>query len=134
MATQLLDANGNIINPAKEDGNLASIKTNTDKIPASPSTINDTYPAGTGSNSTVTLTLANTAYSVPATASTKNHILVLYNGSDTDMYWGYATLTTGGILLPSGATTSVDLGANQTMFVYCTSAGKVINYTYKEVN
>jgi hypothetical protein len=96
--------------------------------------VGNDYPAGAGSNGTITLTNATTAYSVPATASTKNHTLIIYNGSDTDMYVGYATLTTGGILLPSGGVMTFDLGANQTIFAYCGSAGKVINYSYKEIN
>jgi hypothetical protein len=100
-------------------------------LPTGASTEAGQYPAGTGSNGTVTLTDASTAYSVPATASTSNHVLTLYNGSDTDMFWGFATLTTGGILLPAGGTLTVNLGANQNLFVYCASAGKVINYSLK---
>ncbi len=98
------------------------------------SAINSIFPSGSASNGTVTLTDADTAYAVPATASTKNHILILHNGSDSDMYVGYATLTTGGILLPAGGTMTVDLGASQKMYAYCGSAGKVINYSYKEVS
>jgi len=94
----------------------------------------DSYPAGAGSNGTVTLTNATTAYSIPATASTKKHTLIVYNGSDTNMYIGYATLTIGGILLPAGGVMNFDLGANQGIFAYCGSAGKILNYSYKEIN
>jgi hypothetical protein len=38
MNNKALDKNGNVINPAKEDGNLANIKTNTDKLDANLST------------------------------------------------------------------------------------------------
>jgi hypothetical protein len=103
-------------------------------LPIGAATINDSYPSGMDSNNTITLINANTAYAVPTIASTKNHVLILYNGSDADMYWGYATLITGGILLASGATMSINLGANQTIFMYCGSAGKILNTTYKEIN
>lgn len=93
--------------------------------------IEGNYPAGTGANGTITLTNASTAYSVPATASDSNHVLTLYNGSDANMFWGFATLTTGGILLSAGGVLTVNLGANQGLFVYCASAGKVINYSLK---
>lgn len=91
------------------------------------------HPLGAGANGTRTLTLANTAYAVPETASTKTHVLVVYNGSDTDMYWGFATLTSGGILLPAGGRLTLDLGAGKGIFMYCTSAGKVVNHTYIEM-
>jgi hypothetical protein len=91
------------------------------------------YPAGASANGTVTLTLATTAYSIPASASAKSNVLIIYNGSDTDMYIGYDTLTSGGILLPSGGVMNFDLGANQVIYAYCGSAGKIINYTYKEI-
>jgi len=93
--------------------------------------INSNYPSGTASNGTLTLTNADTAYSI--TAPTSNYVLIVYNGSDTDMYMGYATLTIGGILLPAGGTMNFNLGANQTIYFYCTSAGKVLNYSLKEI-
>ena len=98
---------------------------------ANPVPESTSYPAGAGANAGITLTNANTAYSAPASSPTKAYILALYNGSDTDMYWGFATLTSGGILLPSGGTLSLNLGANQGLFAYCTSAGKVLSITYK---
>jgi len=104
------------------------------KIPTSPSTANDYYPSGTGTNGSVTLTSASTAYAVPATASTKNHSLIIYNGADTDMYVGYQNTNANGILLPSGGVMNFDLGANQCVYAYCGSAGKVITFSYKEIN
>lgn len=95
---------------------------------------NNLYPVGTGTNISVTLTSATTAYSVPDSTPAANYQITLYNGSDTDMYWGYATLTTGGVLLPSGGTVSMKLGADQGLFVYCGSAGKVLSGTYKLIN
>lgn len=92
------------------------------------------YPDGTGANGTVTLTSSSTAYAVPSgTPPTDRYVLVMYNGSDTDMYFGYVTLTTGGILLPAGGIATLNLGANQVMYVYCLSAGKIINYSLKEI-
>lgn len=73
----LTDTGNTQINPAKEDGNLASIKTNTDKIPASPST---TAKQDTGNTSLASIdgkiTAVNTgavvvsSSALPALAST----------------------------------------------------------------
>ncbi len=92
------------------------------------------FPTGAGTNSTRTLTDADTSYSVPTTAPTKNYVLVLYNGSDTDMFWGYEDSNANGILLPSGGRVNLDLGANQQIYCYCGSAGKVLTYSLKELN
>ncbi len=91
------------------------------------------YPAGSGSNGSVTLTNADTAYAVPSSAPTEKYVLVLYNGSDTDIYWGYENSNSNGIILEAGEKVSLDLGANQQIYCYCGSAGKVITYSYKEV-
>lgn len=94
--------------------------------------VNNDYPQGSGVNGTTTLTNANTSYASHPT-STIPITLTLYNSSDTDMFWGYAALTSGGILFPSGGVISVNLGASQSLYLYCTSAGKVLNYTYKKI-
>ena len=91
------------------------------------------YPVGSGSNGSVTLTNANTAYAVPTTASTEKHILILYNGSDADMYWGFANSNANGILLPPDGKATMNMGASQQIYAYCASAGKVITYSYKEI-
>ena len=93
----------------------------------------DDYPAGSGVNGSVTLTLANTAYAVPAVAAAGKHVMVLYNGSDTDMYVGFQNSNASGILLPVGGVMTIDLGASQQMYAYCGSAGKVLTYSYKLV-
>jgi len=95
--------------------------------------IDDQYPAGTGSNGSVTLTNADTAYAVPPTAPTKKYILVVYNNSDTDIYWGYENSASNGVILESGEKVALDLGANQQVYCYCSSAGKTIVFSYKEV-
>lgn len=120
---------GDPINPATEEKQDAT-NTILDDIKYN----NNLYPVGTGTNISVTLTSATTAYSVPDSTPAANYQITLYNGSDTDMYWGYATLTTGGVLLPSGGTVSMKLGADQGLFVYCGSAGKVLSGTYKLIN
>jgi len=122
---------------AKQDtGNtsLASIKTNTDKIPTSPSTKDDNYPSGTGTDTSVTLTNATTAYSVPSSAPAKNYLLTLHNGSDTDIYIRETTGTTLGFLLPAGGVYVRNMGANCNLFAYCGSAGKVLNVSYRLIN
>lgn len=95
--------------------------------------IDRAYPAGTGSNDSVTLTSANTAYAVPASAPSSKYVLILYNGSDTDIYYGFQNSNANGILLPPDGKVAVNLGASQAMYAYCASAGKVITYSYKEV-
>lgn len=85
-------------------------------------------PLGTNTSSTITLTLASTAYQIVEPAS--DFIVTYCNLSDTDMYWGFATLTSGGILLPkNGGTLILKCAANNSPFFYCASAGKVLNYS-----
>ena len=96
-------------------------------------TITGQFPFGTGSNGSITLTLINTAYSIPASAPTENYVIVLYNGSDTDMYVGYENSNSNGLLLPSGGRMSFDLGANQVVYAYCGSAGKILSYSLKKI-
>ena len=93
------------------------------------------YPGGTGSNGTVTLTDANTAYAVPGgTAPTGSYVLAVYNGSDSDCYIRKTTGTTLGVLLPAGGTMTISRGANKQLFAYCASAGKILQGFYTEIN
>ena len=63
--------------------------------------------------SAVTLTTADTAYKLPSTEQTGRRSIILYNISDTDMYYGDSSVTTtNGILLASGAEVSLDISAN----------------------
>ena len=95
--------------------------------------IDDQYPAGTGSNGSVTLTNANTAYAVPTTAPTGKYVLVLDNQSDTDIYWGFENSSSNGLLLEVGEQRGIPLGANQSVYCYSATAGTVINYSYKKI-
>ena len=95
--------------------------------------VDDQYPTGTGSNGSVTLTNADTAYPVPTTAPTGKYVLTLYNGSDTDMYWGFENSNTNGMLLETGEKVAIDLGASQSVYCYCGVAGKVITYSFKKI-
>lgn len=90
------------------------------------------YVAGTGSNSAVTLTNANTSYAIPAAAPTKSYRITMYNGSDTSIYIGYQNTNANGIELPPGDSAEDDIGANQQLYAYCASAGKVLTCTVKE--
>lgn len=94
---------------------------------------NNSLPLATNVSSTLTLTDADTAYQI--TEPTSAFLVTYCNNSDTDMYWGFATLTTGGILLAkSGGTVSMACAANNSPFFYCASAGKVLNYTTTVLN
>ena len=85
-------------------------------------------PLATNTTSTLTLTSASTAYQITEPGS--DFMVTYCNMSDTDMYWGFATLTTGGVLLPkNGGTLVLKCVANNSPFFYCASAGKVLNYT-----
>jgi hypothetical protein len=93
------------------------------------------YPSGTGTNAAVTITTSATA--VPASAPTKNYVLALYNGSDTDMYVGYQNTNSNGILLPSGGVMSLDIGYGSVSQVYVYHSGsgnKTLSISYKLVN
>lgn len=92
------------------------------------------YPAGTGSNGAVTLTSADTAYAVPASAPSGSYKVTLQNNSDTDIYVGYQNTAANGIKLEPGDSAGDKLGSGQQLYAYCGTAGKVITYTTKLVN
>ena len=95
--------------------------------------VDDNYPAGSGSNGSVTLTSANTAYAVPASAPTEKYVLILYNDSGSDIYFGYENSNSNGMLMEDGDKVAFDLGANQQIYCYSATAGVSIKYSYKEV-
>lgn len=90
--------------------------------------------SGTGADTTITLTNADTAYAVPASAPTTDYVLVLSNQSDTNMTWGFQnTGTLGNILTSSTGLVSMRLGGGQVIYTRCSSGGKVLNYSTKIV-
>jgi hypothetical protein len=111
----LKDASGTKINPAKEDGNLAKAL----------------GLSGPGTDTTFTITTQNTTYAIPTSPPTDFYSLIIYNASDTDVYFRFTPGTTAGVKITSGNLLSVDLGPNQQVYVYCGTAGKTINLSYK---
>ena len=95
--------------------------------------VDDQYPAGSGSNGSVTLTNADTAYAVPSSAPTKKYVIVLYNDSGSDIYWGFENSNSNGIILEDGERVAVDLGANKQLYCYSSSAGVAIKYSLIEI-
>jgi hypothetical protein len=95
--------------------------------------VDDQFPAGTGDEENKTLTNASTAYAVPTSAPTEKYVLVMYNISDTDVYWSYKNSASGGIILETGEKVAISLGANQQVYLWCGSAGKIVNLSWKEI-
>ena len=74
---------------------------------------------------TVTLTDADTAYKLPTNEQEGRRSIILYNASDTDMYYGDSSVTTSnGILLASGAEVSLDISTG--LYAVCGEDAKVI--------
>jgi hypothetical protein len=87
--------------------------------------------SGAGTDTTFTLTSANTAYAIPTNPPVDSYTLIIYNSSDTDVYLRFSSGTIGGIKIASDSSLGIDLGANQQVYVYCGVAGKTINLSYK---
>jgi hypothetical protein len=87
--------------------------------------------SGEGTDTTFTLTTQNTAYAIPTNPPNDFYTLIIYNSSDTDIYLRFTSGTTGGIKIASGASFAIDLGSGQQVYVYCGSANKTINLSYK---
>ena len=83
-------------------------------------------PLNTPTTTALTLTTANTAYLLPASELATRKTLIIYNGSDADVYIGSASVTTAnGILLPSSGSMQLDVSAG--LYAVCGSAGKILN-------
>ncbi len=91
------------------------------------------FPGGTGVNGSVTLTNANTAYSVPSTSRSTDFVLVCWNGTDTDMFWGFENTSFNGVRLAAGDQVAFNLKAGQYVYFYCDEDSKTITYTLKEL-
>jgi len=92
------------------------------------------YPVGTGSNGSVTLTSADTAYSIPATPPTASYVMNGVNNSGYDIYIGYANSNSNGTLIKDGQPFEAALGASQSLYTYTAQAGISVSYTTKEIN
>jgi hypothetical protein len=87
--------------------------------------------SGAATDITFTLTNADTAYAIPQNPPANYYTLIIYNSSDVDVYFRFTEGTTAGIKIPPGSYLSIDLGSNQQVYVYCRTAGKTINISYK---
>jgi len=77
-------------------------------------------------NTTVNLTTANTQYLLPATEQADRKTVILYNKSDTSIYYGSSTVTTGtGILLEAGEKVALD--AKSGLYAVCGVNNKDVN-------
>lgn len=126
-------------NPSGDYGNISrtaggNLKTSLEELEASVKESINLYPVGTGANGAVTLTAANTAYAIPASAPAGSYKITIYNGSDSVLYIGYQNTNSNGIPLSQGETLESELGASQQLYSYCTSAGKTLTYVTKLVN
>tara|TARA_Y100000310_G_scaffold314649_1_gene364227 strand:- start:534 stop:953 length:420 start_codon:yes stop_codon:yes gene_type:complete len=77
-------------------------------------------------NTTVNLSTANTQYLLPASEQASRKTIILYNKSDTSVYYGGSAVTTStGILLESGEKVAID--SKSGLYAVCGSANKDIN-------
>ena len=79
----------------------------------------------------VTLTNADTWYQVPNSNQTSRVFLVVQNRSGYGMYWSFSNsvnASTGGLLLPDGATLQLDAGNGVNIYIRCGTAGQAIWY------
>jgi hypothetical protein len=87
--------------------------------------------SGTGVDTTFTIAEANTSYAVPVNPPDRFYTLIIYNDSDTAIYFRFTSGTTAGIKIAPGHPFAIDLGPNQQVYVYCGAPGKTINLSYK---
>jgi hypothetical protein len=111
-AVQLKDGAGTVINPAKEDGNLATVKTNTDKLDVNLSTrlAENTFTARIPTLGQKTM--VNAAPVV--IASDQSAIPTSQSGTWTVGISGTVPISASALPLPSGASTETTLSALNT--------------------
>lgn len=125
--------------PSGDYGNIGStsggnLKVSIEEIETDTLEAINLYPVGTGTNGAVTLTTANTAYAVPASAPAGSYKMLVVNVSDSMMYFGYQDANSNGIPVNPGARVEVTLGAGEQIYAYCASTGRELVYTAKLVN
>jgi hypothetical protein len=126
-------------NPAGSYGNISrttggNLKIALEELESSVLEAINRYPVGTGANGSVTLTNADTAYAIPASAPTGSYRITMSNNSDTSIFIGYQNSNSNGIELLPRARLLDDLGSGQQLYAYCASAGKTLVYTAKMVS
>lgn len=113
------------INPATED-KQDTANTKLDALNNSVQNIIGGY-SGSGTDTTLTLTNANTAYAVPTTPPASAYTLVIINVSNTDIYIREQTGIMAGAKIVPNQLYSIPYIGGVGAFVYCGSAGKTIN-------
>ena len=77
-------------------------------------------------NTTVNLATADTQYLLPGTEQADRKTIILYNKSDTSVYYGSSAVTTGtGILLEAGEKVAID--AKSDLYAVCGVNNKDLN-------
>ena len=77
-------------------------------------------------STTLNLATADTQYLLPAVEQADRKTIILYNKSDTSMYYGSSAVTTGtGILLESGEKVAID--AKSGLYAVCGVNNKNLN-------
>jgi len=105
------DAGGTGFAPV-DSANLADIETNTAAIDSVISSV-------------VTLTTLDTPYLVPSSEQADRRTVIMYNKSDTDIFYGDSSVTTdNGILIPAGGKDAVDVESG--LYIVCGTDSKEI--------
>jgi hypothetical protein len=89
--------------------------------------------SGTAVDTTFVLTEAYTPYAVPVNPPDRFYTLIIYNNSIHDIYFRFTPGITGGIKIAPESALSIDLGANQKVYLYSDVAGVVVNLSYKAI-
>jgi hypothetical protein len=98
--------------------------------PKAPKTAEVFGLSGTAVDTTFVLTEAYTPYGVPANPPDRFYVLIIYNNSNYDVYFRFTPGITGGIKIAPESVLSIDLGANQKVYLYSDVAGVMVNLSY----
>ena len=93
---------------------------NTNPLPVKEKTLNTLLTTA------VILTTENTQYLVPSTEQIGRRKVIIYNVSDTNIFYGDSSVTTtNGILISAGSKDTIDCESG--LYVVCGTSGKIIN-------
>ncbi|MBW6469623.1 MAG: carboxypeptidase-like regulatory domain-containing protein [Methanosarcinaceae archaeon] len=88
--------------------------------------ITNTNALATMVTTAVTLTTLNIAYLIPTIEQVGRRTIIIYNVSDTDVFYGASNVTTTtGILIPAGGKDAIDCESG--LYAVCGTSGKIIN-------